>query len=59
MDRLLHQYLSPDVASSLIDGPAAAALGGREVEVTVLFADLRGFTAYSERERRRATWWRC
>jgi class 3 adenylate cyclase len=49
VDQLLHQYLSPDVASSLIEDPERAALGGKEVEVTVLFADLRGYTAYSER----------
>jgi len=49
VDQLLHQYLSPDVASSLIEDPERAALGGIEVEVTVLFADLRGYTAYSER----------
>jgi class 3 adenylate cyclase len=48
VDRLLHQYLSPDVASSLIADPERAALGGEEVEVTVLFADLRGYTAYAE-----------
>lgn len=49
VDRLLHQYLSPDVASTLIEDPGRAALGGEEVEITVLFADLRGYTPYSER----------
>jgi len=48
VDQLLHQYLSPHVASSLIEDPDRAALGGKEVDVTVLFADLRGYTAYSE-----------
>jgi class 3 adenylate cyclase len=48
VDQLLHQYLSPDVASALIEDPARAALGGEEIEVTVLFADLRGYTAYAE-----------
>jgi len=48
VDRLLHQYLSPEVASSLIADPERAALGGEEVEVTVLFADLHGYTAYAE-----------
>ena len=48
VDALLHQYLSPDVASRLIDDPAEAALGGREVVATVLFADLRGYTTFSE-----------
>ena len=49
VDRLLRQYLSPDVATTLIEDPRRAALGGEEIEVSVLFADLRGYTAYSER----------
>jgi len=49
VDQLLHQYLSPEVASALIEHPEDAALGGKEADVTVLFADLRGFTAFSER----------
>jgi class 3 adenylate cyclase len=49
VDRLLHQYLSADVASTLIADPDRAALGGVEAVVTVLFADLRGYTAYAER----------
>jgi class 3 adenylate cyclase len=48
VDQLLHQYLSPGVASALIADPGRAALGGEEVEVTVLFADLRGYTAFAE-----------
>ncbi len=48
VDQLLHQYLSPDVASALIEDPGRAALGGVEVEVTVLFADLRGYTSWAE-----------
>ena len=48
VDLLLHQYLSPEVASAVIADPARAALGGQEVDVTVLFADLRGYTAFAE-----------
>jgi len=48
VDTLVHQYLSPEVATSLIEHPEGAALGGNEIEVTVLFADLRGYTAFSE-----------
>jgi class 3 adenylate cyclase len=51
VDELLHRYLAPQVADSLIADPARAELGGEEVEVTVLFADLTGFTSYSERVR--------
>src|SRR2546427_4523082 len=49
VDLLLHQYLSPEVARTLIEDPSRAALGGMEVDVTVLFADLRGYTAFAER----------
>ncbi len=43
---LLDKNVSPEVAARLVrDG---AALGGEEREVTVLFADLRGFTPLSE-----------
>src|SRR4029450_5077817 len=40
--------MSPDVAAALIADPDQAALGGSVVEVTALFADLRGFTTFSE-----------
>jgi class 3 adenylate cyclase len=45
---LFRQYLSPDVAAALLADPDQAALGGDLVEVTALFADLRGFTTFSE-----------
>lgn len=46
VDQLLHRYLSPEVATALIEDPGRSALGGEELEVTVLFADLRGYTAF-------------
>ena len=48
---LFHRYLAPEVADALIADPTRAELGGQEVEVSVLFADLTGFTAFSERVR--------
>lgn len=48
LDGLFRQYMSPDVAHALIADPQAAALGGAVVEVTSVFADLRGFTTFSE-----------
>lgn len=49
MEGLFRTYMSPDVATALIADPEQAALGGALHEVTVLFADLRGFTPFSER----------
>jgi class 3 adenylate cyclase len=49
LDGLFRAYMSPDVATALLADPEQAALGGAVVEVTALFADLRGFTAFSER----------
>jgi adenylate cyclase len=49
VEGLLQPYLSPQLAARLREEPEAAALGGEEREVSVLFADLQGFTAFSER----------
>ena len=49
LDGLFRAYMSPDVATALLADPEQAALGGAVVEVTALFADLRGFTGFSER----------
>jgi class 3 adenylate cyclase len=46
--RLFRQYVSPGVAAAMLADPRHTALGGSIVDVTVLFADLRGFTSYSE-----------
>jgi adenylate cyclase len=48
LDALFRAYLSPDVAAALLADPGQADLGGSLVEVTALFADLRGFTTFSE-----------
>jgi class 3 adenylate cyclase len=49
VEGLLRPYLSPQLAARLRAEPAVAELGGEERDVTVLFADLQGFTAFSER----------
>ncbi|MEV1004250.1 adenylate/guanylate cyclase domain-containing protein [Nonomuraea sp. NPDC050202] len=46
---LFHQYMSPDVAHALLADPAQAELGGQLKELTALFADLKGFTTFSEK----------
>lgn len=48
VDTLFRSYHSPDVADSLRADPSSAELGGSVVELTALFADLRGFTTFSE-----------
>ncbi|MDR8415045.1 adenylate/guanylate cyclase domain-containing protein [Nonomuraea sp. 3-1Str] len=49
LDTLFRQYMSPDVAQALLADPSQAALGGQLRELTALFADLKGFTTFSER----------
>jgi class 3 adenylate cyclase len=51
IDDLFRPYLSPQLAARLEQHPELAELGGQEREVSVLFADLQGFTAFSERRR--------
>ena len=48
MDGLLRQYVGPHLADRLSADPELARLGGREQDVTVLFADLSGFTTFAE-----------
>lgn len=46
--RLFSRYLSKDVYEQLLKNPALAELGGNRREMTVLFSDIRGFTAMTE-----------
>ena len=46
---LFSRYLSRDVYEQVLANPALAELGGRRREMSVLFSDVRGFTALSER----------
>ena len=48
VQHLFGQYLSPQIARSLLNNPERAALGGENREVTALFADLEGFTPFTE-----------
>jgi adenylate cyclase len=47
--RLFSRYVAKDVYDQLLADPNRAALGGRRREMTVLFSDVRGFTAMSEK----------
>jgi adenylate cyclase len=47
IERAFCHYLSPAIVTRLAQHPAALHLGGEQREVTVMFADLSGFTALS------------
>ncbi|HEX9761483.1 MAG TPA: adenylate/guanylate cyclase domain-containing protein, partial [Acidimicrobiia bacterium] len=51
LERLLRRYLSPGVAEVVLADPRVSELGGRVEEVSVLFADLQGFTPMAHRLR--------
>ena len=46
--KLFSRYVSKDVYDRLVADPSLAALGGARRHMTVLFSDVRGFTAMSE-----------
>lgn len=48
LDDLLHRFLPNTVADQMVADPNAVHLGGERRIVTVMFADLRGFTSWTE-----------
>jgi adenylate cyclase len=51
MRAMFSSYLSNKLVNQLERNPAAARIGGDNREVTVMFTDIRGFTAFSERHK--------
>lgn len=49
IEKTFKQYVVPSVVEQLLSNPDQVRLGGVRREITVLFADIRGFTAFSER----------
>jgi adenylate cyclase len=45
---LFQRYVSPAVVERLVDGRENLMLGGRRQDVAILFADIRGFSTFSE-----------
>ena len=45
----LGRFLSPNVVEQVLQNDVEVARGGTEAQVTVLFADIRGFTSLTER----------
>lgn len=52
-NEVLHQifgrYFSDEIMEIILDNPEGAVLGGNKKEITVMMADLRGFTSVSDR----------
>jgi len=48
---MFSRYLSEEVVSHLMETPALAGLGGSGKRATVFFADIRGYTSFSEGKR--------
>jgi len=46
--RLLERMVSPAVLDQI--DPNSLLIGGKKVDLTILFADIRGFTSYSEKQ---------
>jgi adenylate cyclase len=47
--RMFSRFVSKDVYDQLMADPARARIGGARRDMTVLFADIRGFTTFTER----------
>ena len=47
--KIFSSYVSDKIVNELIKNPEMAKLGGIKKEITVLFADVRGFTTFSEK----------
>ncbi|MBI1876792.1 MAG: response regulator [Chloroflexi bacterium] len=45
---MFQRYVSPVVVDRLVEGRENLALGGRRQKISVMFADVRGFTNFSE-----------
>lgn len=48
MQKSFGKYVGPEVADMILASPESAWLKGKLCEATILFADIRGFTTYSE-----------
>lgn len=48
MTKSFGSYISPEILEMVMAHPDGDLLGGKRMEVTVVFTDIRGFTAYSE-----------
>ena len=49
LKKIFSTYVSSEVLKEILSNPERLKLGGEKREITVLFADIRGFTSISER----------
>jgi adenylate cyclase len=49
INRLFGQYVPPELVNEMNEDPESYSMSGRAVELTVMFADVRGFTTISEK----------
>ncbi len=47
--RLFQQFVAPEVVDRMVADEEFARLGGKEMEVSILFSDIRGYTTLSEK----------
>ncbi len=47
--QMFSRYVSKNIVDEILKNPDAVALGGHMMETTILFSDVRGFTAMSEK----------
>jgi adenylate cyclase len=45
----ISRYVSPQMCAEILENPSLLQLGGERRKVTILFADIKGFTALSEK----------
>ena len=48
IENVLGKYISKDIKNKILKNKAEVSLGGKRSEITVMFADIRGFTSLSE-----------
>lgn len=47
-ENVLGKYISKDITKKILKNNAEVELGGKKAQITVMFADIRGFTSLSE-----------